>query len=43
MVDEADDTGTRTGSIDQRHLLLIGAGPGLGEPLHVASPKVATA
>jgi len=31
MVDEADDAGMRTGSIDRRHLLLVGAGPGLGE------------
>jgi short-subunit dehydrogenase len=31
MVDDVDDSGGREGSIDGRHLLLVGAGPGLGE------------
>ena len=31
MVDDVDDAGAPTGSIDARHLLLVGAGPGLGE------------
>lgn len=31
MVDDANDSGAQNGSIDGRHLLLVGAGGGLGE------------
>ena len=31
MADDADDPGAQVGSIDGRHLLLVGAGPGLGQ------------
>ncbi len=31
MADHEDRSGAQEGSIDQRHLLLVGAGPGLGE------------
>ena len=31
MADDVDDPGAQVGSIDGRHLLLVGAGPGLGQ------------
>src|SRR3954447_11723331 len=33
MADHEDHSGAPEGSIDERHLLLVGAGPGLGQAL----------
>ena len=33
LADDVDDAGIQVGSIDERHLLLVGAGHGLGQAI----------